>query len=62
MIEKTVMFKVLREFFFVFILFFRIINISEFPMSDDEKDPKEVLLKQQRKEKKALQAEIQAGV
>ena len=62
MIEKTVMFKVLREFFFVFILFFRIINISEFPMSDDEKDPKEVLLKQQRKEKKDLQAEIQAGV
>ena len=31
-------------------------------MSDDEKDPKEVLLKQQRKEKKDLQAEIQAGV
>jgi len=31
-------------------------------MSDDENDPKEVLLKQQRKEKKDLQAEIQAGV
>ena len=62
MIEKTVMFKVLREKIFVFILFFRIINISEFAMSDDENDPKEVLLKQQRKEKKDLQAEIQAGV
>ena len=31
-------------------------------MSDDENDPKEVLLKQQRKEKKDLQAEIQAAV